>query len=260
MKSMYWLKALVCVLVILPGLLFVLGSTGLLMYIYWPRAYDEVSLPVSLESAEHIVVLAHGLKDTRETWSDPLKKILEDADRSVQIISLNWSPYADSSFRCSVDGRRIGNRIGQRLAASKKLRSVHLAGHSCGSFVVLGICETIKDRRAEVAVQTTFLDPVTVYGGLSWEYGLDHFGRCGDFSDAYIDTGDNVPGSNQLLPHTHTFDVTEVRKATGFTGSPHVWPTVYYQALFRSGKAPDLRKDKAVGLRYPQGVLERVQR
>ena len=180
------------------------------------------------------------------------------ADDKVQIISLDWAAYARNTFRCSVNGKRLGKVLGDRLAANPSLQSVHLIAHSCGSFVSLGICEALREERNDVTIQSTFLDPVTVYGGIFWDFGLEWFGTCADFSDAYIDTGDDVPGSNELLPATHTFDVTEARERAGFDGSPHVWPTVFYQRLAESNKILDIHADPAVIERYPPGVLEIV--
>jgi hypothetical protein len=89
-----------------------------------------------------------------------------------------------------------------------------------------------------IKVQTTYLDPVSVYGGIFWNYGLDNFGRCANFSDSYIDTQDSIPGSNQVLPHSVTFDVTNIRLAAGYKIPPHVWPTKYYIESYKKGSVP----------------------
>ena len=250
---LFWLTN---VLVVLPGGCFVLASLTLMTYIYWPVSLDEAAMPDVEPSAEHIVIISHGLRDTAETWSDALKETLSSRTREVQIISLDWNPYAQNTFRCSVDGKRLGESLGSHLAASSNLQSLHLIAHSCGAFVSLGICESLREHRSDVAVQSTYLDPVTVYGGLFWDFGLERFGTCADFSDAYIDTGDDVPGSNQLLPATHTFDVTQARIKAGFEGSPHMWPTVFYQRLAAAAMTPDLRSDPNVITTHPRGVLD----
>ena len=148
--------------------------------------------------------------------------------------------------------------IRDSFATSAALESMHLVGHSCGSFVVLGLCETLRELRPDLSVQTTFLDPVTVYGGFFWEYGLEHFGSCGEFSDAWIDTGDDVPGSNEVLPRAATFDVTPAREASGWTGLPHNWPTVYYTKRAEAGTLLELRDDASLASRRPRGVLQKV--
>ena len=254
-----WLKLIIFLLVIIPGFLFIIVSICSLLYIFSPRDYSQMELPVSSPEDRYIFILAHGVRDTTASWCDPLKKILEEKNPDARIISLEWRPYSDSTFRCSVDGKRIGELIGHELAAGKNLRSMHLIGHSCGAFVVLGICEAVKSLRPDVAVQTTFLDPVSIYGGIFWNYGIDHFGYCSDFSDTYIDTDDTVPGSNSPLPHAITFDVTAAGEKAKYKGSPHVWPTVYYQQLVRAGKNPELQKDPLLPSRYPRGKIVRVK-
>ncbi|MFC1838642.1 hypothetical protein ACFL1N_03600 [Thermodesulfobacteriota bacterium] len=254
-----WLKLILYLLVAIPGGAFIFVSIGTLVYIYRPIDYSQIKMPVSNPGDKHVFVLAHGVRDTTASWSDPLKHELEEKNPDARVISLEWKPYSESTLRCSVDGRRIGNIIGKKLAAGKNLESMHLIGHSCGSFVILGICEAVKSVRNDVSIQTTYLDPVSVYGGLLWNYGINRFGGCSDFSDSYIDTGDTIPGSNDLIPHTITFDVTAVREKVKFEGSPHVWPTVYYQQLVRSDKNLELRKDTHLPSKYSRGVLVKVK-
>lgn len=249
-----WLKFSVIVFLILPSIPFILGSALVLVYIYWPINYDELTLPALDADAQHTVVIAHGLKDNSASWSDPLQSQLARQDPQQQIISVNWESYARNPFRCSIDARRIGRHLGQQLLAQETLRSLHLIGHSCGSFLVLGVCETLKAARPELLVQSTYLDPVTIYGGLFWDYGLTHFGSCADYSEAYIDTEDAVPGSNQLLPLAHTFDVTALRKPE-FTQSPHLWPTYYYLDRAEHGELLELRRDETISGRYPAGEM-----
>jgi hypothetical protein len=255
---LFWLLTL---LVGLPGALFLLVSVVLLIYTNWPLDLDELTLPEIETQAQHIVIISHGMRDDRSTWSDGLKDTLQARNELAQIISLDWNPYSGSTFRCSVDGKRLGESLGRRLAASRKLKSLHLIAHSCGSFVSLGICEALRAVRSQrtaqsdITIQSTYLDPVTVYGGIFWGFGLERFGRCADFSDAYINASDDVPGSNQLLPATHTFDITGLRIPSGFSGSPHLWPTVYYQNLAESGRDLELRTDPGVISEYPRQVL-----
>ena len=161
----------------------------------------------------------------RQTWSDRLKQALTTAD-------------------------------GNEQTSHENLQSLHLIAHSCGSFVSLGICQALKAHRNDVTVQSTYLDPVTVYGGVFWDYGVTRFGSCADFSDAYIDIADTGPGSNQLLPLTHTFDVTPARKRAGFARPPHVWPKVYYLRRAQHQTILDLRADPSVSTSYPRNALE----
>ena len=253
------LKLIIFLFIIIPGTAFIIVSIGGLAFIYWPIDYSQMEMPVSDPQDSHIFVLVHGVRDTKESWTDPLKQLLKEKYPDAKIISLEWKPYSDSTFRCSVDGLRIGKIIGHELATSKNLESMHLIGHSCGSFVIQGICEAVKSVRKDIIIQTTYLDPVSVYGGLFWDYGIDNFGCCSDFSDAYIDTEDPIPGSNELIPHAITFDVTEVREKAKFEGLPHVWPTAYYLNLVRSGKNIELRMDSKLPSRYLRGTLVKIE-
>lgn len=77
--------------------------------------------------------------------------------------------------------------------------------------MALGLCEAVKEKNSAIQIQTTYLNPVSVYTGVLWDYGINKFGICADFSDSYIDIRDSVLGSNVNLPHTATFDVTDLR-------------------------------------------------
>ena len=230
--------------IVIPGVPFVLVSVGFLLFMYWPRDYQEVTNLPFIAEVEYLTLSAHGVKDSPLSWSDELQTILEDTQKlslsylTRQHVSLSWQPYSDNVFLCSVVGKKIGNELGSKIAKMSSLKGVHLIGHSCGSFVVLGICESLKEQNASISVQSTYLDPVSVYAGLSWDYGLNHFGRCADFSDAYIDTEDTVPGSNQNLPYAFTFDVTQVRTKNNLDYPPHKWPTIFYLNATKKKQVP----------------------
>ena len=104
-------------------------------------------------------------------------------------------------------------------------------------------------------VQTTYLDPVSNYGGLFSSFGIEKFGDCADFSEAYIDTEDSVPGSNQRLLSAYTIDVTEVRKKLQLNESPHLWPVRYYTSLVRRDDHPLFRNDTALAEKFPPGEM-----
>lgn len=252
---LFWLMML---LVIIPGIPFVLASAGFVMYTFWPINLDRVEWPEITPTTEHVVLISHGLRDTASSWSAALAKTLDQRDGTSQVIALDWNPYSQNALRCSVDGKRIGHRFGEHVANHPGLVSIHLIGHSCGAFINLGVCRAIKEKRPDVSVQTTYLDAVSIYGGMFWDYGLNNFGACADFSDAYIDTGDDVPGSNVRLPAAHTFDVTDARLSSDYAGSPHLWPTVFYRQRAEQGQIPDLAISPDLNLRYPVGVLERI--
>ncbi len=221
-------KLIIWVFIIIPGIPFIVLSLGMLAYAYWPQDFERLEIKKLPVDSSQVSIMVHGLGDTAESWAKPLQEVLAKQHPSATHIALDWNPFSQSALRCSVAGKRLGKEVAKHLLKSVQLRQLHLVGHSCGAFVILGLCQGIKSQRPEVKVQTTFLDPVAVYGGLFWDYGLEHFGSCADSSEAYIDTGDTVPGSNQNLQNAVTHDVTATRLEAGFAGNPHVWPTIYY--------------------------------
>jgi hypothetical protein len=217
---------------------------GFLLTMHWPKDYQNVvNLRVDPE-VEYLTLSAHGVKDTPASWSDELQRAYSQiqqmpfSDLHKQHISFGWQPYSDNVLNCSVDGKKIGFQLGEQLARLPKLKGVHLLGHSCGSFVILGVCEALKERNESLSVQTTYLDPVSVYSGIFWDYGIKYFGSCANFSDAYIDTHDTVPGSNRALRNAYTFDVTQTRVKNKLDYAPHAWPTMFYINALKKNQLP----------------------
>jgi hypothetical protein len=268
-KMVLWVRQhlpllLLTAFIILPTFSFVLGSALALTYIFWPIDISQIAMPSINYSAENIVVLAHGLNDDPSSWGISLKKSFEkqlsQEWEASQVIALNWNPYSANTLRCSVDGKRIGAALGKQMARSSQLHSVHLIGHSCGSFVVLGLCEALKAERSDIQIQSTYLAPVNIYGGIFWNYGINHFGGCADFSDAYIDRADTIGLSSKAPSNTYGFDITDILISTGIAVSPHTWPSVYYQKLVTSGAYPKLHNDTQLSKKLPSGGLEHVKR
>jgi pimeloyl-ACP methyl ester carboxylesterase len=235
---------LLCVFLILPVLSFLLASTAIMAYIFWPTDLSRITMPSIDPTAKNVVVLAHGLNDNPSSWSTDLKhkfkqRLLKERETS-EVIALDWNPYSKSALRCSVHGKRIGAAIGYQMAESARLKSAHLIGHSCGAFVILGLCEALKAERSDIQIQTSYLAPVNIYGGIFWNYGSSHFGRCASFSDAYFDREDTI-GENRATVHSYSFDITDARKKLDERVSPHIWPTIYYRQLVESGLYPNLR-------------------
>lgn len=254
----HWLMTLAWVLFILPTALFLLASLVLLAYTYSPRDYGDLARPALTPGTERVTVIAPGLRDSMGHWAEPLRDDLRTKGYEGTALALDWRPFSHSTLRCSVDGLRVGRALGRHLAAQGDIRFVHAVGHSCGAFVVLGVCRGIREQRPSLSVQTTYLDPVSIYGGLFWRWGISRFGACADFSEAYIDTGDTIPGSGEPLPNTHTSDVTSARIANGSAVAPHVWPIHYYRRLVDADMQPDLESDKTLPERRPKGSFEAI--
>jgi len=235
-----YLKWAIWLFIILPGIPFVLITIGYIGYLYWPHDIDAITEIKLSPNATRLTLSVHGVKDTPSSWSDELQGLMAvyANNPTQQQISVDWRPYSDNPMICSVVAKSIGQAIADNIIDNTQVRSIHAVGHSCGSFVAYGLCQRIKQRNPEIQVQTTYLDPVSIYGGFWWNYGVEHFGDCADFSDAYIDTGDTVPGSNQPLLNAHTFDVTQVRITEKSNEPPHNWPTKYYLRAYQQQHVP----------------------
>lgn len=237
-------------LIVIPGIPFVLTTVGLYIYAFWPRDFSSVSQFSIANNTEYITLSAHGVNDSPISWSDELQRLMRQApyaqlnNINVQNHSVDWQNYANNVFLCSVAGKKIGIEIGKHLATQPNLKAIHAIGHSCGSFVALGICEGAKSINPQLIIQTTYLDPVAVYSGVFWDYGIEHFGTCANFSDTYIDTRDTVPGSNEALPNAYTFDVTHQQTEKDAQYPPHAWPTRYYINAYNTHSVPLLYKAK----------------
>lgn len=238
LRWLWWLA------VIIPGVPFIFISIGLQIYMHWPRSYQDIEIKELNSQSQYLTLSAHGVNDTAQSWGIPLKTLMEQQENSQlsvfiqQHIALDWQPYSNNALLCSVAGKSIGKKLAKQVSNLPHLKGIHLIGHSCGSFLIYGFCQQLKADNSAIKVQTTYLDPVSVYSGVFWQYGVENFGRCADFSDTYIDTEDTVPGSNQMLEHSITFDVTQLRKSNKLTYASHAWPTHFYLNAYNNKQVP----------------------
>lgn len=243
------------ILVLIPGIPFFTASLFIVVYanLPWPME-NRLNFKKIDQNVRELIVLVHGKDDTPESWANGFAADLEAAhlQNDQQVFALDWEEYSKDMFRCSLNGRRIGHKLAQTILEKPNIKRLHLIGHSAGSFVVYGICETIKENDTAIEVQTTYLDPVSIYGGIDWKFGTRNFGSCGDISDAYIDTEDEVPGSNKPLKHPHTFDVTALKPQTEKI-SPHLWPIAFYRQAVLNQELPFWKPDESDLRQNPSG-------
>lgn len=210
---------------------------AILSYIFWPFKSLDITLP-KLQQTKQIAVVSHGVNDNTNTWAKELSASIQSISPGSQVIPLDWHQHSQQVFTCAVNGKRIGHSLANTLAEIPELKDVTLIGHSCGAFVNLGICEQLKAVAPNIKVTTIYLDPVSVYGGIFWDYGLEAFGSCADVSYNYFDSDDGVPGSNEPLKYPQNFDVTKLKEQQGYSGTPHLWPVYYYLNLVNMDKTP----------------------
>ncbi len=245
-RSNIWLKLFWWLAVIIPGIPFIIFSVGFQLYAHWPRDFSQITSITVNPKTEYLSLSVHGVKDNPKSWSNRLQNTIKNTNvqqlakfQKAQV-SLSWQPYSDNALVCSVTGRNIGEQLANKVAKLPNIKVIHLIGHSCGSFVIYGLCEKLKQIKPMIRVQSTYLDPVAIYSGLFWQYGVNNFGSCADFSDSYIDTQDTVPGSNQNLKHAYTFDVTDIRLKNKHPYAPHAWPTFFYIDAYKNNQIPIL--------------------
>lgn len=230
--------------VVIPGIPFVLFSVGFQLYAHWPRDYSDIASIAINPKTEYLSLSAHGVKDTTESWSNELQEVIKFTKNkqlfnyTKEQVSLSWQPFSDNALVCSVTGKKLGETLADKIAKLSNIKAVHLIGHSCGSFVIYGLCQKLKKINPSINVQTTYLDPVAIYSGVFWQYGVNNFGNCADFSDSYIDTKDTVPGSNENIENSYTFDVTSLRLNRNLPYSPHAWPTHFYIEAYKNQQVP----------------------
>lgn len=230
--------------VIIPSIAFILFSFVFQLYAHWPRDYSDITAVNINQNTQYLSLSAHGVKDNPESWSNELQKIIKNKNNQQLInlkksqVSLGWQPYSDRALTCSVTGESIGKDVANKILLLPNIQAVHLIGHSCGAFVIYGICKQLKKVNSTINIQTTYLDPVSIYSGIFWRYGVDKFGNCADFSDSYIDTKDGVPGSNENLNNAYTFDVTDIRLEKNLSYAPHAWPTYFYLNAYKNNQVP----------------------
>lgn len=249
-KFLFWF------FILIPTLCFVVATIAYFSYLFWPHDISSAtSFPINSQ-ATHLTISAHGVKDSPENWSDNLlEPILLRSPMQSQYISLDWRPFSDNPLMCSVNAEKIGQAIAVRIANETQVKSIHAIGHSCGSFVIYSLCQSIKKSHPSIKIQSTYLDPVSIYAGVFWDYGVKHFGDCADFSDAYIDTGDSVPGSNSALKNAVTFDVTQARIEAKSDEPPHNWPPQFYIKSLTTGTLPLLHEGNIEDKDFIKGIL-----
>jgi hypothetical protein len=250
------IRILIYLLLIVPTGLFLLVTLGYFAYLFWPHDLTKITAVELDRESQHIVLTAHGVKDSPNNWGVPLLAAINShSPANHSSANIDWRPYSDNPLICSVVAKRIGEAIAERIVAETKIKSIHAIGHSCGAFIIYGISQRIESLQSDIRVQTTFLDPVSIYAGVFWNYGIENFGRFAEFSDAYIDTEDGVPGSNKALSHSVTFDVTKIKHDRGLKIAPHNWPPHYYIGAYKSDQVLLLSNDNQQLSQLPKGEL-----
>ena len=243
-----WALRLFIWLVVLPGIPFVVGSVAMLLYANWPASVENIHYQSIKPSTHTLTIVTHGMNDNAQSWANAMAEAINHSTKTgYQAIAIDWQPYAKDMLRCSRNASVIGQNLADSITQQyPNIKQVHFIAHSAGSFMAYGFCQRAKQQNPAIQIHNTYLDPVSVFRGIDWDYGENHFGRCADFAETYINVGDGVPGSNVPLANTFTFDITAL-KPKDYSNSGHLWPVDYYQekvnqqqiqTLFNSPRLP----------------------
>jgi hypothetical protein len=197
------------------------------------RQITPAPVPAQSEGARYLLFIVHGSGNTAADWpADLVAKVKTALTQAGQwdIVAYDWSTYSEDKLSAANAGIEIGTYIGNTLSSSPyHYERIQFVAHSVGSFVIQAACEAYRSQASrDTRIHLTFLDPFGGRGLLDWSYGRKHFGAGADFAEAYINTSDPAPSTNDPLQNAHNFDVTGKAPAT-LTGSDlHWWPVYFY--------------------------------
>jgi hypothetical protein len=190
-------------------------------------------LPAQSEGARYLLLIVHGSGNTAADWpADLAAKVTTVIPQPGQwdIVPYDWSTYSEAKLSAADAGIEIGTYIGNTLSSSAyHYERIQFVAHSVGSFVIQAACEAYRTKGSlDTRIHLTFLDPFCGKGFFDWTYGNKHFGARADFAEAYINTSDPAPSTNDPLASAHNFDVTAKAPATLTEKDLHRWPVYYY--------------------------------
>jgi hypothetical protein len=197
------------------------------------RQITPAPVPAQSEGARYLLFIVHGSGNTAADWpADLVAKVKTALTQAGQwdIVAYDWSTYSEDKLSAANAGIEIGTYIGNTLSSSPyHYERIQFVAHSVGSFVIQAACEAYRSQTShDTRIHLTFLDPFGGRGLFDWSYGRKHFGAGADFAEAYINTSDPAPSTNDPLQNAHNFDVTGKAPVT-LTGSDlHWWPVYFY--------------------------------
>ena len=237
-------------------------------YVRWPSTVTPP--PIELQpGVRNLVLVMHGSFGAQEPTLLALETQLRALTASrphFQITRYGWAPWSDNILRAGSHGAQIGTQLGQHLASAIQQGSsraspamtVHLVAHSAGAYLLEPLCTQLRRDLAAsgttIFIRMTFLDPIGLRGLLQRGWGAEHFGRCADDAEAWINTDDSAPATDRWLQHAWNVDVTRAEGRADFAGDGHRWPVQYYLGQLTLG---DLEIASSRRAKKPPGGLER---
>ncbi len=211
------------------------------------------------------VLVVHGSGDGPERWAAPMVARLSPRVKvpgRVEWVAYDWRTAAVDRLSAAERGQAEGAAIAA-VVQERSLAHLHVIAHSAGAHVAFGIEQALSIVAGRPTLHLTLLDPF-LGKGLDFEWGKTRFGARADFTEAFLNRGDGVPGTETPVDAAHTFDVTgTATKPTGLTGSQaHWWPTDAYGSVepgfATSWEATGVFDARALEARFPRGQTEAV--
>lgn len=197
-------------------------------------ACSELTFPKMPEpgaGADSLLIVVHGGGDSAAGWPAGFvtraEAGLKEPDR-WDIWAYDWAKDAEGGVNVTRRGERHGEWLGEQLAASPYTH-VHLVGHSAGAFVLYGATATLGPDSA-MTVHETFFDPFGGLGLVRWGYGERRFGETSDFAEAYVNTEDGVPSTDDPFPGMVSFDLSSFADDDLEAKPGHRFPIGWYEA------------------------------
>lgn len=209
------------------------------------------------------VVVVHGSGDGPERWAAPMIDRLSPRVKlpaRVEWVAYDWRAASADRLSAAERGQAEGAAIASVLK-ERSLSHLHVIAHSAGAHVAFGLEEAMASWPSRPTLHLTLLDPF-LGKGLDFEWGRTRFGARADFTEAFLNRGDGVPGTEVAVDAAHTFDVTNTAtKPAGLTGSQaHWWPTDAYGAVepgfSHSWEATGAFDAAMLAAQFPRGQTE----
>lgn len=203
-----------------------------------PGAEDE--LPAPTPARDRLVLAIHGSQDDPDVWAnDALERLgphLPEPERWAQH-AWDWSARAEARGLAASRGQDEGEALADDLLAlAPGYAHVLVVAHSVGAFVAQSMIEALaRDPRRGPHIHVVFLDPFGMDGILDWDHGQTHFGRTAPAAEAYLNTDDASPTTDDPLEHAHNVDVTPARPTDWPDDRAHWWPIEAWLRLIEAG-------------------------
>lgn len=223
----------------------------LLLMLALSCAPDTTNIAEQIPAQKHpnqrnLVVVIHGGGDSPEDWANDLIEVMATRVTNPDTwaySAIDWHADAEDRMSAARTGFRLGEDLGEELAAQQEYTHIVFIAHSVGSFVAHGALTTLDEHRENQTVPTThviFLDPFTARGVVRWNYGDSRFGKGADVAQTYLNSDDSAPSTNDAPAETYTIDVTQLRPDDYPEDRWHWWPIDAWQHLLLNSSREDV--------------------